>query len=215
MTVEEARLADRKLPGFGRPAAAGRSWWCGCRSSASVPAPRRPPGSLWCSNSRRSQDWKDKVPSGEAVRSEWDGCWPSCLRELEVPEDADGVVDRLAHILPGSTALSRTQTFDFLSCFLTSRRRTAAVCWSWKLTATLTGCWSPRTLVEMMEEPRTVPTYLPKHSNTLARWLLPSLGPEPGPGPGCQRSADLALVERGGAFGPPPTEPFKCPVTLI
>lgn len=36
------------------------------------------------------------------------------------------------------------------------------------------------------------------------------LSPGPGPGPGGQGSADLALRERGGAFGPLPTEPFKC-----
>lgn len=43
---------------------------------------------------------------------------------------------------------------------LTEFGLTCTLCRSWKRTAMLTGWSSPRTVVDMTEEPRTVPRYL-------------------------------------------------------
>lgn len=47
---------------------------------------------------------------------------------------------------------------------------TVTLWWSWNRTAVLTGCSSPSTVVEMTEDPRTVPKYLITHVHT---WNFP------------------------------------------
>lgn len=43
---------------------------------------------------------------------------------------------------------------------------TCTLCWSWKRTAVLTSWSSPSTVVDMTEEPRTVPKYLVINTNS-------------------------------------------------